>query len=378
VLRSGAGRPGRSRYSGMRRPTFLVALVGVLWLVLLPSALAGQHPSDVLRIHFFDVGQGDAILIDAPTGQRVLIDAGPDAGIVPRLRGLGVDSIDLFIASHNHADHIGGAAAVIEALPVRFFMDNGVPHTTVTYRTMLEALAKRDTELLEPERRTITFGEAALHILAPPGDPALGHNDNSIGVLLRFGDFRAMLAGDAERHVWQHWLRTSPDEITRVHVHKASHHGSANGDIPQALDRLRPRLVVVSAGADNPYGHPHPAALALYAEVGADVLVTAEEGTVEVLASQDGQFDVVSERERAKMADADPDFGQADSGCLDLNRTDLETLQEITHVGPERAVQIVALREQRPFASLEDLTRVEGIGPSRLKQIQEQGLACVW
>src|SRR5690606_25435117 len=118
--------------------------------------------------------------------------------------------IHLFIASHNHADHIGGAAAVLRAFPVRFFMDNGVPHTTVTYRNMLEALRQRDVQLLEPERRTINLGDVELEILPPSGNPALDHNNNSIGIALKYGEFRAMFGGDAENLLWAHWLATMP------------------------------------------------------------------------------------------------------------------------------------------------------------------------
>src|SRR5690606_19895419 len=143
------------------------------------------------------------------------IDAGPGSDVVAQLRELGVDTIHLFIASHNHADHIGGAAAVLRAFPVRFFMDNGVPHTTAAYRNMLEAVAALDIPLLEPERRSIELGDVALEILPPPGDPELDHNDNSIGVALAYGEFRAMFAGDAEDHLWLHWLMHIPDAIPR-------------------------------------------------------------------------------------------------------------------------------------------------------------------
>jgi competence protein ComEC len=274
-----------------------VLALGVLALVGLseshlpaPAPPAAPPAGESLAIHFLDVGQGDATLIEAPGGRWVLVDAGPGAGVVEELRRLGVDTLALFIASHNHADHIGGAVAVIEAFPVRFFMDNGVPHTTLTYRRMLEALAAADIPLLEPERRTVSLGEVALEILPPPEDPELGHNDNSIGVRIVWGEFAALLAGDAEEQLWRHWLSTRRELLTPVQVMKSSHHGSRNGDIPAALRRLRPRLVVISAGADNQYGHPHPQALERYAAAGAEVLITAEHGPITVLAGPDGSF----------------------------------------------------------------------------------------
>lgn len=282
--------PHRFRLS--RVPTLLAALVGLLALPgCLPGQVSEEHPHP-FRIHFLDVGQGDAVLIQAPTGQNVLIDAGPGVGVVDQLRALGVEGLELFIASHNHADHIGGAAAVLRAFPVGYFMDNGIIHTTATYERLLQAVLEMDVPLLEPERRTIGVGEGVLEILPSPGAPALGHNDNSLGVILRFGEFRAIFPGDAEPRLWRFWLDTSPEVLSPVQLHKASHHGSRNGDVEAAMERLRPEVVVVSAGRDNRYGHPHPEAVALYRGVGARVMITGDCGTITVLAARNGSFDV--------------------------------------------------------------------------------------
>jgi competence protein ComEC len=342
----------------------LVLLLAVLFAA--PTAVVSQDTAGQLQIHFLDVGQGDAVVIRAPTGQHVVIDAGPDDSIVNQLIRLEVDTVALFIASHNHADHIGGAVALLRNFPVRLFMDNGVPHTTLTYRNLLETLSALAVPLLEPERRVIGLGEAVLEILPPIGDPALGHNDNSIGVLLRFGEFRASFTGDAEARLWRYWLDEMPEALSSVHVHKASHHGSRAGDTAEALAFLRPELVVVSAGRENPFGHPHQEAMALYRSVGATTLITAEHGTITVRARASGLFDVLTER---LVADRVVE-------CVDLNRASLVQLQEIIHIGPERAEQIVAWRERQPFSSVDQLARVDGIGPARLAAIRVQGLVC--
>lgn len=292
-------------------------LVLAALLALWPVGTPGQEPCDALRIYFFDVGQGDAALIESPTGQRVLVDAGPDGGVVEQLRAAGVDAIDLFIASHNHADHIGGAPDVLRSIPVRFYMDNGIPHTTRTYRTVLETVLELDVPLLEPERRTIELGDVVLEILPPPGDPDLGQNNNSIGVLVRFGEFRAFLGGDAEGRLWRYWLENFPETITRVQVHKASHHGSRAGDVPEAMERLRPQIVVVSAASENPYGHPHPEALALYSQVGATVFLTGEHGTIVICADADGGVEVKAEKgeDPVQLASSAAWAGQEAGAC---------------------------------------------------------------
>jgi competence protein ComEC len=285
------------------------ALQFFLLCLLLPSCAPGQAPDspsrsheggepapDTLLLHILDVGQGTAVLLQAPTGQNVLVDAGPGARVVDRLRGLDVEALDLLIASHNHADHIGGASAILRAFPVGYFMDNGIVHTTATYQRLLDALEEMDVPLLEPERRSIGIGDGTLEILPPPGDPALGHNDNSVGVVVEWGAFRASLPGDAEPRLWAFWMEGFPELLDPVRVHLASHHGSRNGDTPEALARLRPELVVVSAGTGNRYGHPHAEALELYHAVGARVLTTGECGTITVGAVRDGTFSVASER----------------------------------------------------------------------------------
>ena len=283
-------RVDRSHVGGVPALGCLLALA----FFLLSAPAAPQEGADAITVTFFDVGQADAALIAFPDGQRVLIDSGRGPAVVDHLRAAGVDTIDLFITSHNHADHIGGAAAVLRAFPVRFYMDNGVDHTTLTYLSLLETLVELEVPVLAPERRTVGLGDAFLEILPPPGDPALGQNDNSVGVMLHFGEFRAFFGGDAEERLWSYWLEHHGDRLDEVQVLKASHHGSRNGDTRVALERLSPRLVVVSAGKENPYGHPHPEALARYARVGAEVLVVAEVGTVTVAGTADGRFTVWS------------------------------------------------------------------------------------
>ena len=343
-------------------------------MAMAPGA-ALPFPTGDLWIHFLDVGQGDAVLIEEPSGRRVLIDAGPAGRVADTLQAMGVEALDLFIASHNHADHIGGAAAVIRTIPVRFVMDNGVPHITLTYQRMLEAMREHDVPLLEPEGRTVRFGQATLHILPPPGDPALGHNDNSVGVILRFGRFQAMFAGDAEGHLWHHWLETLPEPLPAVDLHKASHHGSRNGDIAEALAVLQPQVVLIGAGRNNRFGHPHPEALALYEEVGAQVFSTAERGRIGVRVQPDGSFQV-GEGPLFPPAGPEPDE-EPQELCLDVNTASVLELQAIIHLDTVRSQLLVSLREERPFTSLDDLVRVPGIGPARVRDIRDQGLACV-
>jgi competence protein ComEC len=253
--------------------------------------------SSALLLTFLDVGQGDAVLIQAPNGQSVLYDGGGAGnGLSDRLRSVGLDSLVLVIASHNHADHIGGLPDVIREFRPRFVMENGIPHTTRAYERFLRSIEASGSQLLEPTQRRIGIGEVELLILPPPQRPGWGQNDNSVGVIVSFGAFRVALAGDAERRQWNWWLSTHREFLQPVQVHKASHHGSRNGDTRAAIRTLRPEVVVIGVGSDNRYGHPHPEMLALYEAAGATVFRTDRDGTIRIAANASGAYEVRTAR----------------------------------------------------------------------------------
>jgi beta-lactamase superfamily II metal-dependent hydrolase len=255
-----------------------------LALLLAPAALAGQQ----LELRFLDVGQGDAVVV-REGGKTVLIDAGPSAHVVAQLRALGIDTIDLVVASHNHADHIGGMAAVLAGFAVRFYLDNGVPHTTATYRRTIDAVQAGGAQYLRASARSITLGTARLRVLAPPSGLE-GHNNSSVGVLVEYGGFRALLTGDSEAAELDAWLRD--DSVPRVQIVKVAHHGSSNGTTLDWVRATRPAIAVVSVGAGNGYGHPAPQVVAAWEAAGARVYRTDRDGTIVVLAREDGGFAV--------------------------------------------------------------------------------------
>jgi len=268
---------------------------------VLPAALprvTGAPADSAVQLVFFDVGQGDAILIRSPEGKAALIDGGRDAAILGKLRRYGVTRLDLVIATHAHADHIGGLVSVLRHVPVRFFLDNGVPYTTSTYANLMRAVRRSQATYLRPTARTLNLGSVALRILAPPApgqlpDRKADQNDTSVGVVVRFGQFRALLTGDSEVGELHHWLHLG---VPRVAILKAAHHGSRNGVTPAWLAATRPEVVVISVGRDNPYGHPHPWALRYYGAVAKKIYRTDRDGDVRVWGGRDGRYRVTLER----------------------------------------------------------------------------------
>src|SRR6185503_13694583 len=152
------------------------------------------------------------VLIQTPSGQNVVYDAGEDPTRMREyLAGLGVTQVGLAIASHNHADHIGGLAEVLRRYRPQLYMDNGVPATTQTYRRLLEAVAVVGSQLVEPTERRILLGDVTLAVVPPPGIQDWEHNDNSIGLILEYGQFRLSLTGDSEPREWAWWLVNHPE-----------------------------------------------------------------------------------------------------------------------------------------------------------------------
>jgi len=268
-----------------------IALVGAGAAVNPTLAQSRTAPSPELRIQQFDVGQGDAALITTPDGRRILIDAGPNPdAVAAMLRGAGVDTIDLVVASHNHADHIGGMPQVLAAFVVRAYVENGIPQATGIYRRTVSALEREPGLLyLQAIDRTITVGTVTVRILSSPRVNN-SQNNNSVGVLIEHGRFTALYTGDSELPELAGWLQQG--RIPRVTMVKVAHHGSRNGTARDWVRATSPAIAIVSVGALNGHGHPAPQAELLWTAGGARVFRTDQWGTIEVSATRDGRFSV--------------------------------------------------------------------------------------
>lgn len=255
----------------------------------LVSAAPLQDSTVGLQVTFLDVGQADAVLLQAPEGQTVLVDAGRRSP-TEVLRERGVEEIDLLVATHAHSDHIGGMAAVIREFPVRAFLDNGMPHSTRTYERLMEEVERRsEITYLAPTPRTISLGSVSVQVLPMP-PPGRNQNNRSVTLVVRHGRFTAFLSGDSE--VRQLSFLVGQEVVPPVTLLKAPHHGSDNGFTPAFLQLARPKVVVISVGR-NSYGHPRPEALAAFSQIADQVLRTDRDGAVTVVGFPDGQYQVI-------------------------------------------------------------------------------------
>lgn len=235
-------------------------------------------------VHFIDVGQGDSVLL-LSGGQAVLIDAGTaesGAAVVRYLEELGVTELYGAVATHPHADHIGGMAQVIEAFPIEHFYLGPETQNTATYSGMLDALEEAGVQPVIPaDGDELVFDSgASLTFLGPADDvPKNNLNDRSLITLFRAGDQDVLFMGDAESAAEESLLAHHP--ALTCDVLKVGHHGAATSSSEEFLQAVRPSTAVISCGVDNDYGHPSDQTLQNLSLAGVDdVRITAQSGTV--------------------------------------------------------------------------------------------------
>ncbi|MFB7606462.1 ComEC/Rec2 family competence protein [Streptomyces gardneri] len=246
------------------------------------------------------VGQGDATVLAAGGDAAVVVDAGPDPAPVDRcLRELGVRRVPLLVLTHFHADHVAGLAGVLRGRSVGAIQTTGLEEPPAQAAFVRRTAAAAGVPLVRAgagEHRRV--GVLEWRVVWPPAGPggsvggvvggsAGGANDASVTLLVRAaGGLSLLLLGDLEPPAQRALLRSGPG-LGPVDVLKVAHHGSAHQD-PGLIQAVRPRLALVSAGRDNPYGHPSPRTVEALRAGGARVLRTDLDGAVAVVGAGRG------------------------------------------------------------------------------------------
>lgn len=251
-----------------------------------PSPAARPPAAGEMLVHFIDVGQGDSTLLQGPDF-TIVIDAGRHEGkeVVPYLQKAGVDTIDLLVGTHPHADHIGQMAQVINQFKVHEVWMSGDEHTSSTFERVIDAVADSGADYAEPRTgETYQIGSAFITILSPrelTGDL----NAGSIAMRLDYGDTSFLFTGDAEAAQETAMLDSAlPLQVDVLHL---GHHGSSTSSTDRFLDATAPQWAVYSAGIDNTYGHPHAEVIARLNARKIKVYGTDTSGTI--VLSSDGQ-----------------------------------------------------------------------------------------
>lgn len=237
----------------------------------------------VLKAHFIDVGQGDAVFIELPDGKNMLVDAGTrdsESTVTNYLRGRGVKKIDFIVGTHPHEDHIGSLDAVIKSFEIgEVIMPEATTNTRVFY-SLLQTIKDRGMAIKTARAGVSIFEEGGLSakLLAPQKKEYENFNNFSAVILLKYQDIAFLLTGDAEDESEKEIL--SAGHNVQAQVLKIGHHGSTSSTSSNFLQAVSPAFAVISVGAGNDYNHPHPVILDRLAKSGIITLRTDQRGTI--------------------------------------------------------------------------------------------------
>lgn len=268
------------------------------------SLPASPAPADAARVHFIDVGQGDSVLIEQ-NGAYALIDCGTEdceTELLSYLEQAGVQKLALLVMTHPHADHIGSMDAVLEKYPVEKLvlpqLEKAANYPTAAcFEHVVAAAEEKNVDTVEAQDGDVyTLGGGTLTVLGA-GVTSEGYNDISLDLLFQYGDFRFLDTGDGEKANEKALLAAGAD--VSAAVFKAAHHGSRTSNTLDFMQAVRPKLVVVSCGLDNDYGHPNAEALEHFAAVGARVYRTDRQGSVVVEYTAADGVTVMTQKEAA-------------------------------------------------------------------------------
>ncbi len=244
-----------------------------------------------LQFHFIDVGQGDSSLIITPKGKTILIDAGDEAHakkVLSYVREQGIEKLDLVIATHPDADHIGGMDKVIKNFDIDVFAMPDVSAKTNQYKQIqreLKAKKMKATRLYQGDEVQID-DDIDFEILSPvKGKKYDDTNEYSIVAKIVYKDTSFILMGDATMENEVDIINNVPD--IDIDVLKLGHHGSSTSSSDYFITKTSPKIAIISCGKNNKYGHPHQEVMRVLKKHGVTPYRTDEMG--DIVITSDGK-----------------------------------------------------------------------------------------
>lgn len=266
--------------------TILFLLCTYVWSEVIKT----EQPQN-LRVAFLDVGQGDAIFIESPTGTQILVDGGPDSSLLRELTGVMNPfdrSLDAIIVTNPDQDHFAGFIELLERYGVEKEFEPGTKKATLTYKAFESALVKNNVERFLAKRGMVfdLGGGAYLTVLYPDRDVSGSNpNDGSVVMKLVYGKTSVLLMGDSTSLVESRVL--SLDGNFNADILKLGHHGSKTSSSEKWIEATSPSQAIVSASCDNSYGHPSKVVIDRLLAHAVSYLWTCKEGTISF--SSDGK-----------------------------------------------------------------------------------------
>jgi competence protein ComEC len=273
----------------------------ILFAVLIIGSFGFSHAASDLTITFIDVGQGDSILVESPSGQKMLIDGGGKQEnreskienredtvgrsiVVPFLRKKGINELNLIVLTHPHDDHVAGLPYVLEKIKVDMVLDSGQPHTSRAYYRFLKLIEnKKIPYKIARAGQVIDLGAGVKGEILHPSEPLITGtesdlNNNSVVIKLTYGSTSFLLMGDTAFEGEERLLSFGYN--LKSDVLKVGHHGSRTSTSDEFLKYVRPKYAVISVGAKNKFGHPARETLDRLAKYGIKVLRTDLSGAI--------------------------------------------------------------------------------------------------
>lgn len=214
---------------------------------------------NIMKVNYIDVGQGDSILVQV-NGKNLLIDAGPNDNtdkLISYLNKQNIKKLDYVVATHPHEDHIGGMDVVIKKYEIGQFYAPKKTANTKTFESMITALKSKNLKINSAKAGiNLDLGEnTKCEILAPNSTNYEDVNNYSAVIKITYGDSKFLFTGDAEKLSEKEILSKNYDIDSDVL--KVGHHGSSTSSSKAFLDKVSPKIAVISLGKNNDYGHPH-------------------------------------------------------------------------------------------------------------------------
>jgi competence protein ComEC len=263
---------------------FSLFLVGLVTIFLLYT----HKDKYIMKVVFLDVGQGDAIYIEAPNGRQVLIDGGPDAKLLSSLAQVmpfADRSLDMIIATHPDSDHIGGFPLLLDNYKVTSILENGATSTSAIYASLEDKISKdKVNKIIARSGMRIILDDKKniyLDIIFPDRDVSnMESNDGSIVSRLVYGNDSFMFTGDASAYTENLIEWNEQNSTLHSEVLKLAHHGARTSSSLLWLEKVSPSVAIISAGKNNKYGHPHQETLDKLFSLHIPFLSTIDKGNI--------------------------------------------------------------------------------------------------
>lgn len=269
---------------------------------------------DDLKIHYIDVGQGDAIFIELPDQKNMMIDAGPGSSSTELVNYINKvifpdkqEEIDYFILTHSDEDHVGGATKILNEFEIltiyrpkiytaaEEYSSGALVKDTKIYKSFISAMNKETDDIIISQAGLTITGEGySFTFYTPIVNEYAEPNNYSPIIILEYGGKKFMFTGDAETPIEANEISTYSIDMD-VDVLKVGHHGSSGSSSAEFLDKIKPEFAVISCGEGNKYNHPHEETLTRLGDVGAEVIRTDLSGSIMFFVTDAGEMNYVAD-----------------------------------------------------------------------------------